>query len=185
MRFYQSTDLLMRFVLGDFNIHHKDWLTYSSETDRPGEFCYNFCISNHLTEMVNFRTRIPDCDSHSPALLDLFLSSDASISSTMAFRPLENSDHVAVSVSINFSSNSKRDAPIYCIAYDYIRANWDGLRDPLRDAPWEDVFKLSGPAAASEFCEWVQVGSDIYIPHRSIRSYLIHLHGFQLLVLLP
>ena len=25
------------FVFGDFNIHHKDWLTYSGKTDRPGE----------------------------------------------------------------------------------------------------------------------------------------------------
>ena len=30
------------FVFGDFNVHHKDWLTYSGGTDRPGEFCYNF-----------------------------------------------------------------------------------------------------------------------------------------------
>ena len=29
--------------------------------------------------MVNFPTPIPDCDSHSPAFLDLFISSDASI----------------------------------------------------------------------------------------------------------
>ena len=29
------------FVFGDFNIHHKDWLTYSGGTDRPGELCYN------------------------------------------------------------------------------------------------------------------------------------------------
>ena len=28
------------FVFGDFNIHHKDWLTYSSGTDRPGKLCY-------------------------------------------------------------------------------------------------------------------------------------------------
>ena len=55
--------------------------------------------------MVNFPTRIPDCDSHSPALLDLFLSSDASICSTMAFPPLGNSDHVVVLVSIDFPSN--------------------------------------------------------------------------------
>ena len=42
--------------------------------------------------MVSFPTWIPDCDSHSPALLDLFLSSDASICSTMAFPPLGNSE---------------------------------------------------------------------------------------------
>ena len=46
------------FVFGNFNVHHKDWLTYSGGTD--------------LTKMVNFPTWIPDCDSYCPALLDLF-----------------------------------------------------------------------------------------------------------------
>ena len=101
------------FVFGDFNVHHKDWLTYSGGTDRPGELCYNFSISNDLTQMVNFPTQIPDCDSHSPALLDFFLSSDASICSTMAFPPLGNSDHVGVSVSIDFPSNSQWDASFH------------------------------------------------------------------------
>ena len=154
------------FVFGDFNVHHKDWITYSSGTDRPGELCYNFSISNDLTQMVDFYTRIPDCDSHSPALLDLFFSSDASICSTMAFPPLRNSDHVVVSVSIDFPTNSQQDAPFHHIAYDYSRADWDGLRDHLRDVPWEDIFKLGACSAASEFCEWIQVGIDVYIPHR-------------------
>ena len=79
--------------------------------------------------------------------------------------PLENSDHVVVSVSIDFPINSKRDAPFHRIAYDYSRADWDGLRDHLRDVPWEDIFKLGASAAATEFCEWVQVGIDVYIPH--------------------
>ena len=61
------------FVLADFNVHHKDWLTNSGGTDRAGELCYKFFISNDLTQMVNFPTQIPDCDSHSPAFLDLFL----------------------------------------------------------------------------------------------------------------
>ena len=51
------------------------------------------------------------------------------------------------------------------MAYDYSRADWDGLCDHLRDVPWEDIFKISASAAASEFCEWVQVGIDVYIPH--------------------
>ena len=102
--------------------------------------------------MVNFLTRIADCNSHGPAFLDLFLTFDASICSTMAFPPLGNSDHV-VSVSIDFPSFLQRDALFHCIAYDYSRADWDGFRDHLRDFPWEDVFKLGAPAAASEFCE--------------------------------
>ena len=59
------------FVFGDFNIDQKDWLTHSGKTDWPGELCYNFSVSNNLTQMVNFR--ILDCDSLSLALLDLFL----------------------------------------------------------------------------------------------------------------
>ena len=60
--------------------------------------------------MVSFPTRIPDWDSHSPALLDLVLSSDANICSTMVFPPLANSDHV-VSVSVDFPTNSQQDMP--------------------------------------------------------------------------
>ena len=79
------------FIFGDFNAHHKDWLTFSGGTDRSAELCYNFSISNDRTQIVNFPTRIPDCWSHSPALLDLFISCDASICSTMAFPPSGNS----------------------------------------------------------------------------------------------
>ena len=84
----------------------------------------------------------------------------------MAFSPLGNSDHVVVSISIDFPSNSQRDVPFDRITYDYSRADWDDLRDHLRDVPWEDIFKLSASAAASEFCEWVQAGIDVYLPHR-------------------
>ena len=87
------------------------------------KLCYNLSISTLLTQMVNFPTWIPDCDFHSPALLDLFISSDASICSTMAFPPLGNSDHVVVSVSIDFPSNSQQDAPFHRIAYDHSRAD--------------------------------------------------------------
>ena len=67
------------FVFRDFNVSHKDWLTYFSGTDQHGELCYNFPISNDCKQIVNFPTRIPECDFHSPALLDLFISSDTSI----------------------------------------------------------------------------------------------------------
>ena len=116
--------------------------------------------------MVNFPSGIPDCDSHSPALLDLFLCFDASICSTMAFPPLGNSDHVVVTVSIDFPTNSQRNTRFHRIAYDYSCADWDGLRNHLRDVPWEDIFKLGASAAASEFYKWVQVGIDVYMPHR-------------------
>ena len=83
---------------------------------------------------LTFPTWIPQFDSHSPALLDFFLSSDPSISSTMVFLPLGKSDHVVVSVSIDFPSNSKRGAPLHRIAYGYscqgVHASWKSWKCP-------------------------------------------------------
>ena len=84
----------------------------------------------------------------------------------MAFPPLGNSDHVVVSVSIDFPSDSQWDAPFHCIASDYFCADWDGLCGYLRDVPWENSVKLGASAAASEFWEWVQAGIEEYVPHR-------------------
>ena len=76
-----------------------------------------------------------------------------------------NSDHVVVSVSVDFLSNSKQDALFHHIAYNYSPVDWDSLCDHLRDVPWEDILMPGTSAAASEFCEWVQIGIDVYIPH--------------------
>ena len=116
-------------------------------------FVIIFLSQMTLLRLVNFPTQTPACDSQSPILLDLFLSSETSICSTMAFPPLGNSDQVVVSVSFDFPSNSKRDVSFHCIASNYSPADWDGLRDYLRDVPWEDIFKLCISAAASNFCE--------------------------------
>ena len=67
-----------------------------------------------------------------------------------------------------------QDAPFHRIAYDYSHADWDGLRDHLRGVPWEGIFKLGASAAAGEFCGWVQVGIDVYIPHK---KYLVKPHS--------
>ena len=72
----------------------------------------------------------------------LTLVFDASICSTMAFLPLGNSDHVVASVSIDFPSNSQRDALFHRVAYDHFRSDWDGLRDHLRDVQGDNIFKL-------------------------------------------
>ena len=74
--------------------------------------------------------------------------------------------------------------------HDFPCADWNDLPDHLRDVPQKDIFRFSASAAASEFflgapSELVQVRIDVYIPYFNIRSSLIYLHGFQLLVSLP
>ena len=65
------------------------------------------------------------------------------------------------------------DVPFHHIAYDYSLADSNGDHDHLKDIPWEDIFKLCASTASSEFCEWVQVGTDVYIPHCNyqVKSY--------------
>ena len=64
--------------------------------------------------MINFPTRIPDCDSHSPGPLRW---------------------EILIMLLSQFQLTSR----LYCIAYDYSHAYWDSLRDNLRDVPWEDI----------------------------------------------
>ena len=146
-------------VFGDINVHHKDWLTYSGGTDRPDELCYNFSITNYLTYIINFQLDSQSC------LLDLFVSSDASIYSTMASPPLGSSDHIIISVSVDFPINSKQDTPFHCVGYDESLPDWDGLWDHLRDVPWDNIFKLNA-STASDFYEWAQLGIAVYSRHR-------------------
>ena len=116
------------FVSGNFNVHNTCWLTYAGRTERHSELCYKQPSNlNDLIEIANFPTWIPVCNSYSPAFLDLFIFSDARICSAADFLLLENYDHVVVSVSIEFPSNSKGDAPFHRRAYDYYRADSDGL----------------------------------------------------------
>ena len=140
------------FISGDLNVYHKDWLTYSGVELIDLANSIIILISQTTLTMVKFPTWIPYCDSHSPALSDLFLSSEASICSAIPFPPLQNSDHGVVSVSIDVPSNSQWDIRFYCIAYDYSHADWDSLCDHLRVVPWKDILKLSASAAACEFC---------------------------------
>ena len=135
--------------------------------------------------MVKITSWIPDCDSHSPPLLDLFISSDARICSTMAFPPLGNSDHVVVSVSIDFMPNSKRDTPFHRIDYDYSCADWT-----VSVIIWE---MLHGRISINSILLLLLVNlvSEVrfelmYISLIvNIRSTFTQLHGSQLLLLLP
>ena len=114
MRFSQSTHLLMCFSLETLKSIIKIGKPIYLELI---DLVNSVIISNDLTQMVNFPTQIPGCDSHSPALLDSFLSSATSICSNLAFLPLGNFDNVVVSVSPDFPINSKRDTLFHPIVH--------------------------------------------------------------------
>ena len=139
------------------------FLTYSFSRYNPEKL-----IRTLLTWMFAFSTRIPDCDSQSPNLLHLFVSSDPSFSSTAGFPRFRNSVNAVFSVAIDFPSNSKGDA------LNYVRPDMGGIRGHLSNIPIEYIFIL-GASSSAEFCDWVQVGIDLYIPHL---RYQVQLHTF-------
>ena len=44
------------FLFEDFNVHHKDWLTYSGGPDRPGELCYNSSYNSVIMTLLRWLT---------------------------------------------------------------------------------------------------------------------------------
>ena len=88
------------FLFRDFNVHHKGWLSYSGGTDRPGEIWRDLLRwSTFLLGSLTLALTIL----HSWIYFYLLM--------LVAFYPLENSDHAVVSVSVDFLSNSRQDAP--------------------------------------------------------------------------
>ena len=104
----------------------------------------------------------------------MFFSSDASICSTMAFPPFGKSDHVVSQFPLTLCQ-THNGMPLSITQLMTTHADWDGLRDHLRDILQEDIFKLSVSAAGSEFCEWVQVGIEVYLSHH---KYQVRPHSF-------
>ena len=167
------------FVFGGLNVNHEDWLTYSGGTDRHGELCYNFSISNDFTYMLNFPTEIPENDS------EIVLSVNPSICSTVHFPQLGNSDPAVVLVSTDLPSSSK------------------GEETPLFNGQLMHFFLLIGTIFGINWRIFLKRISLVLLPlvlsfisgfrlkvmyiclTANIRSCLIYLHDFKLLVLLP
>ena len=109
------------FVFGDFNVYNKDWLTYSCEVIHWVNSVIIFFISNNITTWLTF---LPGSQTLILAVqlfwICFFLSSDASISSTMLFPLSENFDHVVVSGSIDFAGTFLRTLILMTQIYRYL-----------------------------------------------------------------
>ena len=105
-----------------------------------------------LTFLLGFQTEIL-----SPACWDLFIFSDTNICATMAFLPLVNSD-IIVSVSIDLSIILITTGCLVSLHCLWLFLCW--LRCSMKD-----IFKLGSFTAASDFCEWIQLATDVCISH--------------------
>jgi hypothetical protein len=156
-------------ILGDFNVHHRHWLSSSSH-DLAGELPFDFSIHNNLEQLVQLPTRIPDRIGDKPNILDLFMTSKPSPYSARLFPPLGSSDYLLISVSSNISSSLPQEQPPPSVRKKFWHcnaANWSDLRSYIFDFPWNDYcFRGRGPSDCAErIAEVILSGMKAYIPY--------------------
>ena len=120
------------------------------------DLCFNFSISNGPTQ-INFPSRIHNCYFHSHTLLYYFFI----LNLVFALEYLAHYWEILITFFSQF-------------LLDFIEFS---QLDILR---WSPCFKLGAFATAAKFSVLLKVGIDV-----NIRSYLFHLHSFELLVILP
>ncbi|KAL7646845.1 UNVERIFIED_CONTAM: hypothetical protein RMT77_002101 [Armadillidium vulgare] len=156
-------------ILGDFNVHHRQWLSSSSH-DPAGELAFNFSIQNNLEQLVHLPTRIPDRLGDEPNILDLFLTFNPSPYTVKLFPPLGSSDHLLISVSCPVSSSLPQERPPPSARrrfWHFGATNWSDLRLYFSDFPWNDYcFRGRGPSECAErITEVILSGMEAYIPY--------------------
>ena len=142
------------FVYKEINALYKNWIIYFGGTDRPGELCCNFSFFNDFTQIRNFSIQFPDLDSESLALLNLWPCLKTLVFILQWLSLFREILIIFSQFPLFFLQTQNEDAPFRSTAFVY---------SLLRDFTLEDISKLGTYAAASEFCEWVQYGIDVYI----------------------
>ena len=115
------------FVFGDFNVHHKDWLAYSSQliehVNSDIIFLFQLTLLRWLTFLLRSLT----------VTLTVLLFQIYSFLLTLAFGLQWLSLHWEILIMLlspfPFTFHQKLDALFHCIAYDYSHIDWDGLSE--------------------------------------------------------
>ena len=147
-------------VLGDFNIHNSDWLSYSSNVTNPaGREAEAFSIVNDLTQVISEPTRVPDRAGDKANTLDLFLTSSPSIySPPTVSSPLGNSDHCLITLRHDFLPQ------LDILTTNYSKADWDSLRTFYSSYPWSSGFSNDPSSLASFITDAILLDIDLFIP---------------------
>ena len=123
------------FILGDFNVHRKLWLS-SSFTDQSGQQTFNFTIFHDLEQLVQFPIRIPKRIGDTPNILDLFLTSNPSTYSVKLSSPLGSSNFISLTCSITLVQ--PQDPPKRSCFWHFNSAKWKDLRQYYYNFPSGD-----------------------------------------------
>ena len=154
--------------IGDFNVHHTDWLK-STHTDVGGIEAFHFSISNELEQIIKHPTHVPDRHDHAANPLDLFFTSNPQKYTYTVSSPLGSSDHCTVSVTSTFIPPPPIP-PTQRHLWHFENARRADMSNFLFDFPWDDYcFRTRDPdLAATAVGEVMDSGMRTYIPYSLI-----------------
>ena len=154
--------------IGDFNVHHTDWLK-STHTDVGGIEAFHFSISNELEQIIKHPTRVPDRHDHAANPLDLFFTSNPQNYTYTVSSPLGSSDHCTVSVTSTFTPPPPIP-PTQRHLWHFENTRRADMSNFLFDFPWDDYcFRTRDPdLAATAVGEVIDSGMRAYIPYSLI-----------------
>ena len=158
-------------VCGDFNAHHMEWLIHSNKSDDAGVGCYEFALSHDLKQLIDYPTRIPDAENQFSSLLDLFLTScPDECKPSPPHPPFGTSDHVVISVTVNFPPKQSTEVPFHRTVYRYRKADWDSFRFFLADMPVSRYLQMNASEATALISDWITAGIDLFVPHKKYQQ---------------
>ena len=146
-------------VVGDLNLHHQQWLKYSSGTSSDGELMFQLATKYNLKEYV----RAPTRQGH---LLDLFLSSSPGVV-TRVLPKL--ADHAVVFAKLPCSFS--RPILVHRIVWDYKRARWSQLRRHLGLVRWHDELRGDTNQVTEHLVDIILTASEQHIPQRRLTDF--------------
>ena len=136
-----KTKAKLCILAGDFNCHHQEWLGSRSPTDVEGKTALSLCNSHGLTQIVNGPTHIlGNC-------LDLIMTDAPNLFMLIEIdHGIGISDHFLIKATVEASPLTEPTPPR--LVWLYKKADWDGLRNELAAAPWDDLLTKDDPEKA-------------------------------------
>jgi hypothetical protein len=119
-----SSGAMGTILMGDMNVHHLQWLRYSTRNSIEGEALRQFCAQNGMKQLVREPTRGPN-------LLDLLITDIDGVSCKVA--PAV-ADHKAVIAQLKLSVS--KSSSVGRTVLNFAAADWDGLRTKVADTSW-------------------------------------------------
>jgi hypothetical protein len=145
-------------ILGDLNLHHKGWLRYSSRNSTEGALMRKICNQYGFRQLVHESTRESN-------LLDLVITDIEGVK----VKVLPGiADHKAVLATL--TQKVPQSKIIRRRVWTVWKADWDGLRERLRNTCWDQLSELTPDEGVKLITDEVLDAARACIPQHVLRE---------------